>query len=287
MQLPPYRRSACPYVKINAAAIPHDLLESELFGHERGAFTGAVQQKIGKFEQADGGTLFLDEIEKCRWMRRSNSFESCKTAHLIESAATIASRRSLICATNRQLKQEVLANRFRMDLFYRLNVVNIRVPSLHERREDIPQLAQHFIDRLSARRQEKTASPELLMALRRRDWPGNIRELENTLERLFVLCPSNVIGTEMLDDSFSTTAALELPPQAPTPTNATEEESAPLSAEDAIQTLVGLPLDEVERRMIMATLEHCRGNKSKTARLLNIGLKTLYRKLASYENTEA
>jgi two-component system response regulator HydG len=288
------RRSGCPYVKINAAAIPHDLLESELFGHERGAFTGAVQQKQGKFEQADGGTLFLDEIGEMSLDAQVKLLRVLQdgTFNRVGGNEQLSTDVRLVCATNRQLKQEVLANRFRMDLFYRLNVVNIRVPSLHERREDIPLLAQHFIERLSARhRQEKQASPELLMALRRREWPGNIRELENTLERLFVLAPTNVIGTDMLDDEMGSSAQL-LEPVAPAtpahqpPTSPSTEGPGP-SAEEAIVTLVGLPLDEVERRMILATLEHCRGNKSKTARLLNIGLKTLYRKLASYESNEA
>jgi len=276
-------RSGRPYVKINTAAIPRDLLESELFGHERGAFTGAVQQKKGKFEFADTGTLFLDEIgempidSQVKLLRvlQDGSFSR------IGGNATMKVDVRLVCATNRNLKQEVLANRFRMDLFYRLNVVSITVPPLRERREDIPLLARSFLDRLNRRHnQSKELSEPLLQAMRRMDWNGNVRELENTLEKLYVLTPSKIIPVEALTNEQR--ASVDSSPQrnaAPTDNAGSKPGSG---IDDAIRALVGLPADEVERRLIMATLESSGGNKSKAARQLQIGLKTLYRKLESY-----
>ncbi|MCX8040329.1 MAG: sigma-54 dependent transcriptional regulator, partial [Planctomycetota bacterium] len=268
-------RSGRPYIKLNTAAIPRDLLESELFGHERGAFTGAVQQKKGKFEIADTGTLFLDEIGE---MPLDNQVKLLRVLQdgsftRVGGNQQITVDVRLICATNRDLKQEVLAGRFRMDLYFRLNVVNIVVPPLRERREDIPLLARAFVERLNQRhRQDKALSDEALHYLRRQDWPGNIRELENTVEKLYVLSP----GREIVVHRGAVAPVAEPAPRAPEP-------AAPAaSAEDPIRALVGLPLDEVERRLILATLAHCGGNKCKTARTLQIGLKTLYRKLAAY-----
>jgi len=281
------RRSGRPYLKVNTAAIPRELLESELFGHERGAFTGAVQQKKGKFEVADRGTIFLDEIgempldSQVKLLRvlQDGSFNR------VGGNQQIGTDVRLVCATNRNLKQEVLNNRFRMDLFYRLNVVNIRVPALRERREDIPLLAKHFVDHLNERHgQHKELSDELMQALRRMDWPGNVRELENQLEKLYVLSPSKVIDADMLDQEPPEDLS---PPggsavQNAGPRDTAEDHAAPVSEDEAVRALVGLPVDEIERRIILATLEHCSGNKSKASRLLQIGLKTLYRKLEAY-----
>jgi len=283
-------RSSRPYVKINTAALPKDLLESELFGHERGAFTGAVSQKKGKFEFADGGTLFLDEIgempidSQVKLLRvlQDGSFNR------IGGNTPLTADVRLVCATNRNLKGEVLANRFRMDLYFRLNVVNIHVPPLRERREDIPLLAKAFLERLNLRHhQKKELADGLLQGLRRQDWPGNVRELENTLEKLYVLSNGTVIEAEGLSQEASggSSPAFALPQSAQaSPTYATADyvPRPPITPEEAIRGLLGLPVDEVERRLILATLAQCDGNKSKTARQLQIGLKTLYRKLESY-----
>ncbi len=271
-------RAGRPYVKLNTAAIPKELLESELFGHERGAFTGAVQQKKGKFEVADTGTLFLDEIgempldSQVKLLRvlQDGSF------HRVGGNQPIATDVRLVCATNRNLKQEVMANRFRMDLFFRLNVVNLVVPPLRDRREDIPLLAKAFIDRLNRRHhQEKELSEELLHHLRRQDWPGNVRELENTIEKHFVLATGRIIGVE---GTALEAVARDVPPASAGRT----EPAGPVGPDEAIRALLGLPMDEIEKRMILATLERCDGNKSKAARMLHIGLKTLYRKLEAY-----
>lgn len=277
-------RSARPYIKLNTAAIPRDLIESELFGHERGAFTGAVAQKKGKFEVADTGTLFLDEIGEMPMDAQVKLLRVLQDGHFcrVGGNADITSDVRLICATNRNLKQEVLDGNFRMDLFYRLNVVNIHVPSLRERREDIPLLAKNFVDRLNQRHGgSKALSEESMDLLRRMDWQGNIRELENTVEKLYVLSDERTIGPSLLRQERSLASTRSLDEGTPNP------HPSPIAGntgqEDAIASLVGLPMDEVERRMIMATLDHCQGNKSKAARLLRIGLKTLYRKLESYQ----
>ena len=277
-------RSARPYVKLNTAAIPRDLLESELFGHERGSFTGAVQQKKGKFEAADTGTIFLDEIGEMSMDAQVKLLRVLQdgTFNRVGGNQELSTNVRLICATNRNLKQEVLDGTFRMDLFYRLNVVNIHVPSLRERREDIPVLAKAFVDRLNQRQNDhKVLSEEAMATLRRMDWPGNIRELENTVEKLYVMSTERTIqATHLRQDQ-----AFGEPEQSVVTSiqgNTTSDSTPVCNPEDAISHLVGLPMDEVERRMILATLDHCSGNKSKAARLLGIGLKTLYRKLEAY-----
>ncbi|HYE07803.1 MAG TPA: sigma-54 dependent transcriptional regulator [Planctomycetota bacterium] len=284
------QRAGRPYVKLNTAAIPRELLESELFGHERGAFTGAVQQKKGRFEVADTGTLFLDEIGEMALDSQVKLLRVLQdgTFSRVGGNAALRADVRLVCATNRNLKSEVLANRFRMDLYYRLNVVNIVVPPLRERREDIPLLAKSFLERLNRRHhQRKELSEPLVQALRRQDWPGNVRELENTIEKLYVLSPANVVAL----DGFAQEQAQSPAPRlvqpggysAPNPSyGGGAATSAPQSPDDAIRALVGLPVDEVERRLILATLAQVGGNKSKAARQLQIGLKTLYRKLEGY-----
>ena len=272
-------RSGRPYLKINMAAIPRDLLESELFGHERGAFTGAVGQKKGKFEAADAGTLFLDEIGEMpldSQVKLLRVLQDGSFSRIGGNQALSADVR-LVCATNRNLKQEVLANRFRMDLYFRLNVVHVQVPPLRERREDIPLLALSFLDRLNRRYQtQKELSEGLLQNLRRLDWPGNVRELENHIEKLYVLTNGKIVGPEI--SGVGSTRVAAAPSQRNEPT-VTEVPSGP---DEAIKALVGLPLDEVERRLLLATLAHFEGNKSKAARQLQIGVKTLYRKIQEY-----
>ena len=252
------------YLKVNTAAIPRELLESELFGHERGAFTGAVQQKQGKFEAADNGTLFLDEIGEMPMDSQVKLLRVLQDGSFnrVGGNDTIATDVRMICATNRNLKGEVLAGRFRMDLYYRLNVVNIRVPSLQERlAEDIPLLTNHFIERLNERHGgHKHASEELLGRLRRMDWPGNIRELENAVEKLYVLSPGKVIGCEHLRLEIDTPAVIDngapitepLPQSTPAPAPTTMPQDPVECPTDPIKALVGLPLDEIERRMILA-----------------------------------
>ncbi len=276
-------RSGRPYVKINTAAIPHELLESELFGHERGAFTGAVAQKKGKFETADTGTVFLDEIGEMPMESQVKLLRVVQdgTFNRVGGNETLSTDVRIICATNRNLKSDVLNGNFRMDLYYRLNVVNIRVPALRERREDIELLAKHFIDHLNSHNQtERRPTDELLTTLGRMDWPGNIRELENTIEKLYVLSSGRKIDGHLLQHEEATPlpSLVGGPPVGPLVGPGTDQQGPP-DAEEAIRALIGLPMDEIEQRLIHATLKHCGGNKSQTARMLKIGLKTLYRKL--------
>jgi DNA-binding NtrC family response regulator len=290
------RRSQRPLIKINTAAIPRDLLESELFGHERGAFTGALQQKRGKFELADTGSVFLDEIGEMPMDSQVKLLRVLQDGSFQHVGGTedLHTNIRLICATNRNLKQDVLAGHFRMDLYYRLNVVNITMPPLRERREDIPLLTQHFIERLNRKHgRKKQASEELLQAVRRMDWPGNVRELENTVEKCFVLSPGDTILADFLQPEpwqHLLQTDLDHKPDHPSSSSTTSKPATPTEEahcnsgdeSDCVAALVGLPLDEIERRVVLATLAHCKGNKSKTARLLQIGVKTLYRKLESY-----
>ena len=276
-------RSARPYVKLNTAAIPRDLLESELFGHERGSFTGAVQQKKGKFEAADTGTIFLDEIGEMSMDAQVKLLRVLQdgTFNRVGGNQELSTNVRLICATNRNLKQgtrRCLPHGFILSLkcgqYSRAEFT--RAPRRH------PVLAKAFVDRLNQRQNDhKVLSEEAMATLRRMDWPGNIRELENTVEKLYVMSTERTIQASQLrqeqglgePEVITTNAA----------PSASQPEAAPAcNPEDAISHLVGLPMDEVERRMILATLDHCSGNKSKAARLLGIGLKTLYRKLEAY-----
>ncbi len=282
-------RSGRPYVKINTAAIPHDLLESELFGHERGAFTGAVQQKKGKFEAADTGTLFLDEIGEMPLDSQVKLLRVLQDGSFarIGGNQPISTDVRLVCATNRNLKSEVLATRFRMDLYFRLNVVNITVPPLRERREDIALLAKSFLDRLNRRhQQQKELSDALIQHLRRQDWPGNVRELENHVEKLYVLTPGRIIGPDapgsVEERRSQPLGGMTNGAGRPSSGRMPAVSVGPTTADEAIRALVGLPVDEVEKRLILATLGHFGGNKSKAARQLQIGVKTLYRKLIEY-----
>ncbi len=258
-------RRSRPFVAVSCAALAETLLESELFGHERGAFTGAVAQKKGKFELADGGTLFLDEIgdvspklqvDLLRVLQERRFFRVGGTGEIEVDVRVIA-------ATHRDLAREVREGRFREDLFYRLDVINLRLPPLRERREDIPLLAQEFLDRLSHElgREAAGISDQALRLLMDHDWPGNVRELENAVERALVTCATGALSAE--DFAF-------LRPR-----------SAPPAATAAL--LPGLTLAQVEREFIEATLRRTGGNVKAAAAALGIDRSTLYDKIRKYE----
>ncbi len=252
------RRASRPFVPINCGALPEGLLESELFGHVRGAFTGAVADKKGLFEQAHGGTLFLDEVGE---MSPALQVRLLRTLELGELRPVGGSRMltidaRVIAATHRDLEQAVREGTFRQDLFYRLNVLTIRVPPLRERREDVPLLAAHFLAGF-AERGHPTASltPAAAAALAAHDWPGNVRELENTLERLAVGARGAAIDAGDLPETFR-----QRPPRL----------EAPLFA--------GLPtLEEMEKRYLRHVLAEVKGNRSRAAEVLGIDRRTLYR----------
>ena len=256
-------RAEQPLIKVHCAALAETLLESELFGHERGAFTGAVGRKRGRFELAHTGTIFLDEIGeispavqiKLLRVLQDRAFE------LVGGEQTIKVDVRVIAATNRDLSAEIAAGRFRDDLFYRLNVVNIRVPPLRERREDIPILAAAALKALSAENGKRIDGfdAEASQRLWDYEWPGNVRELQNGIESAVVMARGSVI------------TAADLPPHI-------REESG-----DAyVRLAVGSSLDDAEKEMIRYTLIAHKGNKTRTAAVLGIGRKTLHRKLAEY-----
>ncbi|MGE0791445.1 MAG: sigma-54-dependent transcriptional regulator [Sandaracinaceae bacterium] len=248
------------FVGVNLAALPETIVESELFGHEKGAFTGATNKREGRIAQADGGTLFLDEIGEL-----SPSVQVKLLRVLQEGEYEPVGGRTekanfrLIAATNRNLAQAVEEGSFREDLYYRLNVIAITSPRLASRRDDIPLLADHFIE-LYANKNGKPRleiAPEALELLMSYDWPGNVRELENVIERAVVLSKA------------STLTASDLP------THVAQAERQ----NDELGFAIGTPLDEIERRVIKATLDHTRGDKQLAAQLLGISARTIYRKL--------
>jgi DNA-binding NtrC family response regulator len=258
-------RASKPLVIINCGAIPETLLEAELFGYERGAFTGAVKQKKGKIEVADGGSIFLDEVSeltlgmqvKLLRVLQSGEFER------IGSNTTLKADIRFIAATNTNLEEYVNAGKFREDLFYRLNVISVKMPPLRERLEDIPYLVQHFIDKFNKvnNKNIQGVDPDVLKLMMQYNWHGNIRELENMIERAVVLCQENMLKLY----HFPILAA---------------------GMKDAQKTLpveVGMPLAEIEKTAISKTLQFYNFDKQKSARSLQIGLATLYRKIKDYK----
>jgi DNA-binding NtrC family response regulator len=197
------KRTAKPFVEVNCAAIPSELIESELFGHERGSFTGATTQRIGKFEQADGGTLFLDEIGDMSLQAQAKVLRALEEGKIERVGGTklIAVDVRILSATNKKLEGEINKGNFRNDLFHRLNVIPIHAPALREHRDDIPILVQSFIDDVCSRNgiARKTISPEAIHVLFQRDWPGNVRELKNAVERLVILSHGTSIDITVLD----------------------------------------------------------------------------------------
>ncbi|MET0625909.1 MAG: sigma-54 dependent transcriptional regulator [Pyrinomonadaceae bacterium] len=260
-------RADRPFVAINCGALPETLLESELFGHTKGAFTGATQARAGLFRSAEGGTVFLDEIgeiSQALQVRLLRAVQEHEVTPLGSNAPARFDAR-IICATNRDLEREVSEGRFREDLFYRLNVIVFHLPPLRERREDIPLLARHFVKR-TAREQgqdEKPIRPAAMTALINYNWPGNVRELQNAIERAFTL------SGEALD-------AESLPPRV-------RDSAGP---HPAVLDPDGLrpTLDDVERRYILDTLASVNHDKARAANILGIDLSTLYRKLKRYDD---
>ena len=255
-----------PFVKINCAAITETLLESELFGHEKGAFTGADRRKEGKFRQADGGTLFLDEVSEMPLAMQVKLLRILQEREVtrVGGSDVIKVDVRVLAATSGDLIAEIQAGRFREDLYYRLNVVTLHVPPLRERREDIPLLAQHFLEVFSTKNRKavKGFTPQAMDRLLRHDWPGNIRELMNTIERAIVLARS-----EYLDETLVLPAFRE-PGGNYGPNGGDVQEAG--------------SLEEVERATILRTLEQAGGNKSEAARRLRITRRTLHQKLKKY-----
>jgi two-component system, NtrC family, response regulator HydG len=258
-----------PLIKVSCAALPDTLLESELFGYEKGAFTGANARKEGRFELANGGTLFLDEIGevspaiqvKLLRVLQDGKFERLGGTRTIDADVRI------LTATNKDLHKEVEEKRFREDLFYRLNVINIRIPALRERKEDVQLLAMHFL-KLYADKNNKpieSFTEEAMLALTSYDWPGNVRELENAIERAVVFTNGKQIPLSVLPQNVSAFA----------------------ESRHSLTFKIGTPLRELERKAIDITLHHTRGDKNMAARLLGIATRTIYRHLERQEGEDS
>jgi len=261
-QLSPRRDK--PFIATNCSAIPAGLMESEMFGHERGAFTGADQRQLGAWELADGGTLFLDEVGEIPIELQAKFLRVLEEERLrrLGGKSEISIDVRVISATNKDLKEEIRSGRFREDLYFRLNVFHIPLSPLKERRDDIPLLVQHFIDGFGREGGKKLAglTPQATKVLSEYAWPGNIRELRNTLERAVILCGSAAIDVEHLPAEMAVGGG----------------ESAYLKVP------FGLPLREVEKEYILSSLGRMQNNKARTAQALGISEKTLYNKLYRY-----
>ena len=255
-----------PLIKVSCAALPDTLLESELFGYEKGAFTGANARKEGRFELANGGTLFLDEIGetspavqvKLLRVLQDGKFERLGGTRTIDADVRI------LAATNKDLHKEVEEKRFREDLFYRLNVISMPIPALRERKEDIQLLAMHFLKTYADKNNKAIDgfSEEAMLALTSYDWPGNVRELENAIERAVVFANGRQIPLSLLPQGVSAFA----------------------ESRHSLTFKIGTPLREVERKAIDITLHHTRGDKNMAARLLGIATRTIYRHLERQES---
>jgi DNA-binding NtrC family response regulator len=259
------RRAMGPFVALNCAALPENLLESELFGHEKGAFSGAVAVRKGRFEQAEGGTLLLDEIGEMDLRLQAKLLRTLQEREVDRLGGTkpVKVDVRILAATNRDLMAEVQAGRFRADLYFRLDVVRLQVPALRDRQEDILPLARHFAARYARANglPERPFAPDAVAALRRHGWPGNVRELENAIHRAVLLA----------DGADITSAAVELRPAHP---------SAPSGA--GIEGLVGRKVEEVERDLILGTLSRCLGNRTRAAEILGISIRALRNKINDY-----
>ena len=261
------RRANARFVAVNCAAIPEALLESELFGHEKGAFTGAVARRIGRFEEANGGTLLLDEISEMDPRLQAKLLRAVQEREIdrVGGSAPVKVDVRILATSNRNLEEEVARGRFRGDLYYRLNVVSLRIPALAERPRDIPVLARHFADKYAQANalERKEISPEAMRALLGHRWQGNVRELENTVHRAVLLATGSRIEADAIVLSGS--------PSAET-----------INGAGGNGASIGRTVADVERDLIIDTLRHCFGNRTHAATILGISIRTLRNKLRQY-----
>lgn len=281
------QRTDKPLIKVNCAALPADLLESELFGYMKGAFTGANANKPGRFQLASGGTLFLDEIGEMDPVLQAKILRALqeKVVEPLGSVSPVETDVRIIAATNRDLKKEVEKGNFREDLYYRLSVLEIRIPPLRERVGDLPALVAYLLEKLGRKNNKKVRSvtPSFLDVLGRYDWPGNVRELENVLERAIILSRSEVLGPELLPPQVQNHIPRET---APAPTAQLTPPDAPKPAQQYAPPpapSVGTPtLDDAERQALITALEANQHHRERTADALGISRRTLQYKLKKY-----
>ncbi|MDH3601425.1 MAG: sigma-54 dependent transcriptional regulator, partial [Candidatus Tectomicrobia bacterium] len=261
-------RAEQPFVTLNAAALPESLLEAELFGYEKGAFTGALQRKPGRFELADGGTLFIDEIGELPPSAQAKLLRVLQegTFERLGGTKTLHVDVRIVAATNKNLADEIDSQRFREDLYYRVNVVNIELPPLRERPEDIPLLAAHFLRKYAEQNQKEISAiqQDALRRLQAYAWPGNVRELENVIERAVVLTQTSTVEAEHL------------------PPHLRDSDPVPIPGE-CFALPIEATLAEIERAAIEQALKRSDGHRQTAARMLDIGSATMYRKLKEYE----
>jgi len=266
------KRKDKPFISVNCAAIPENLLESELFGHEKGAFTGAVARRIGKFEEANGGTLLLDEISEMHPRLQAKLLRAIQEKQIdrVGGNQPVKVDIRLIATSNRDLMESIKAGEFREDLYFRLNVVNLHLPPLRERKEDIELLAKHFVQKFAKLNQVaiKPFSETSLRALKSYQWRGNVRELQNMMHRAILLASGDMIECEDIGLNYD------------------ESEMKSVHSQEGKTVLVGKTVAEIERELIIGTLDHCLGNRTHASHILGISIRTLRNKLKEYEESE-
>ncbi|HJR22216.1 MAG TPA: sigma-54 dependent transcriptional regulator [Dongiaceae bacterium] len=280
------KRASKPFISVNCAAIPENLLESELFGHEKGSFTGAIARRIGKFEEANGGTLLLDEISEMHPRLQAKLLRAIQERVIDRVGGTTPVKVDirLLATSNRDLQEEVRKGNFRDDLFFRLNVMALELPALRHRPADIAALAEHFTKKYAEANGIRITSiaPEVMDTLRAHEWRGNVRELENTMHRAVLLAQDSVIGPGaiMLTGGRGIPVSA-LQPQATAPAGPGTAKAA-AAANGVTSALVGRTVAAVERDLIIDTLQHCLGNRTHAANILGISIRTLRNKLKQY-----
>ena len=283
------RRASKPFISVNCAAIPENLLESELFGHEKGAFTGALARRVGKFEEADGGTLLLDEISEMDARLQAKLLRAIQEREIdrVGGSKPVKVDIRILATSNRNLAEAVKEGKFREDLLYRLNVMNLRIPSLRERRTDIAALCSFFVEKYCAANglPLKSLSDDARAQVEAAHWPGNVRELENAMHRAVILSRSNEIEPDAIrspDGMPINTAETTSGPDA-TAQQAVEAASA-VTTRVLADVKVGRTVAEVEQELILTTLDHCLGNRTHAANILGISIRTLRNKLRAYQD---
>lgn len=276
------KRGSGPFIAVNCAAIPENLLESELFGHEKGAFTGATQRRIGKFEEASSGTLLLDEVSEMAPQLQAKLLRVLQEKEITRVGSNDAVKVDvrIIATSNRDLEAFVKSGGFREDLYFRLNVVNLRLPSLRERPTDLPALAQFFADKYADANGvgRKKISAAASQKMKSYGWRGNIRELENTMHRAILVSTEDEIEADAV--YIESPAQLAVVPKAV----AAKTESKPVQNPGAVESFIGRSVADVERDLIVNTLEHCLGNRTHAANILGISIRTLRNKLNQYKD---
>ena len=284
------KRKNGPFIAVNCAAIPENLLESELFGHEKGAFTGATNRRIGKFEEANTGTILLDEVSEMHPLLQAKLLRAIQEKEITRIGSNDAVKVDvrILATSNRNLQESVRKGEFREDLYFRLNVVNIPLPPLRERPTDIANLAQFFADKFAESNDiaKKKVSKEAEEKLKASEWRGNIRELENTMHRAILMASEDEIEADAV---FIQGSALSAPSQAPAqnapdPAGVSSAGAAsPVQNTGGVESMIGRKISDVERDMILNTLDHCLGNRTHAANILGISIRTLRNKLNQYK----